>query len=203
MRASDCCLVLFTSAVLGLAGCGAADAYVWVEDVPRTEIAADRKGDYVIGSGDLVAIRVYNQEALSTRARVRPDGKIAVPLAGEIEARGLHPSDLAKEIEARLKSFVVAPAVIVSVEEFRPIQISVVGEAARPGVFPLEPGSGVLAALASAGGMTEFADRERIFVLRKRAAQAPIRIRFTYAQLSTGASGATFALTDGDVVVLE
>lgn len=194
-------LLAFAAALL--AACGSAGSYTWVDDVPKTEIAGPTQGDYVIGSGDLLAIRVYNQEALSTRGRVRPDGKIGVPLAGEIEAQGRRPQDLAREIEAHLKPFVLAPAVIVSVEEIRPLQVSILGEVARPGVVSLEPGAGVLQALASAGGTTDFADRERIFVLRKRPAQPPLRIRFSYSQLAGGGSGATFALVNGDVVMVE
>lgn len=82
------------------------------------------------------------------------------------------------------------------------MQISVLGEVARPGVFSLEPGAGVLEALASAGGATEFADRGRIFVLRRRGERPPLRIRFSWARLAEG-GGAAFALADGDVVMVE
>lgn len=194
--------ILTACAALGLAACGSALDYTWIEDVPATELASVHRGDYVIATGDLLAVRVYNQEALSSRGRVRPDGKISVPLAGEVVARGRRPADLARDVEALLKPFMVAPAVVVSVEEIQPMQISVLGEVARPGVFALEPGAGILAALASAGGTTEFADRDRVFVLRKRAEGPPLKIRFTYARL-TGSGGAAFVLADGDVVMVE
>lgn len=197
------CLLLLAGAACALAACGPAGPYVWVQDVAGAEIPGKNQGDYVIGSGDVLAVRVYNEEALSARGRVRPDGKIAVPLAGEIDALGRRPQDLARDIEARLKSFIVAPAVVVSVEEVRPMQVSVLGEVERPGVYPLDSGAGVLQALASAGWATEFADRDCIFVLRKRDAEPPLRIRFTLAELSRGGNGALFALADGDVVIVE
>jgi polysaccharide export outer membrane protein len=189
---------------LSLTGCGGAAAYLWVDEVPLTEIADPAPRPYVIAAGDVLSIRVYNQDALSTRARVRPDGKIGVPLAGELDAAGRRPVDLAREVEAQLKPFVVAPAVVVSVEEVQPIQVAVLGEVTRPGVYALEPGAGVLQAIATAGGASDFADRERIFLLRKRPAQAPLRIRFTYAKLAGGEGrGAGLTLVAGDVLMLE
>ena len=192
------------SAALALSGCAAIGPYVWIDDVPLTDIAEPSRRDYAINTGDLLSIRVYNQDAISTRARVRPDGRIAVPLAGEVDAVGRRPLELAKEIEAQLKPFVVAPAVVVSVDEVQPVQVSVLGEVTRPGVFPIEQGAGVLQALALAGGTTRFARRDRIFVLRKRLAEAPLRVRFTYEQLSGGSPRASsFTLVSGDVVSVE
>jgi polysaccharide export outer membrane protein len=178
-------------------------SFTWVDEIPRTEISGTVSGDYTIAEGDLLGVRVYNQDALSSRSRVRPDGRIGVPLAGEIEALGRRPADLAKEIEARLKPFIVAPAVVVVVEEIQPVRIAVLGEVAHPGVFVLEPGASVLQALATAGGTTEFADRERIFVIRPRAAKAPLTIRFSYARLVGTARASSFALANGDVVTVE
>lgn len=178
-------------------------SFTWVDEIPRTEIGDSAAGDYTIAEGDLLNVRVYNQDALSIRGRVRPDGRIGVPLAGEVEALGRRPADLARELEARLKPFIVAPAVVVAVEEIQPVRIAVLGEVAHPGVFVLEPGASVLQALATAGGTTEFADRERIFVIRKRLAKAPLTIRFSYARLVGNARAAAFTLATGDVVAVE
>ncbi len=190
--------------VLSLAGCGSAGAYLWVDEVPATEVVDPGPRQYVIAAGDVLSIRVYNQDAISTRGKVRPDGKIGVPLAGEVDAGGRRPVELAREIEAQLKPFVVAPAVVVSVEEVQPIHVAVLGEVARPGVYALEPGAGVLQAMAIAGGATDFADRDGIYLLRKRAAQPPLRIRFSYAKLAGGEGrGAGLTLVAGDVLMIE
>jgi polysaccharide export outer membrane protein len=189
---------------LSLAGCAGGAPYVWVNEVARADLTEGSSAYYVIASGDVLAIRCYNQDAVTTRARVRPDGRISVPLAGEIEAEGRRPADLAREIEARLKPFFVAPAVIVAVEEAQPLHVAVLGEVARPGVYPLEPRTGVLAAIAAAGGLSEYAARDRIFVLRRRPAQAPLRVRFTLGLLSGEPGRASqFALVPGDVVTVE
>ncbi|MFO0756284.1 MAG: polysaccharide biosynthesis/export family protein [Byssovorax sp.] len=191
-------------ALLALAACGASSDYLWVDDLPRTAAVEGPHDEYVIAAGDMVTIRVYNQDAISTRGRIRPDGKIGVPLGGEVEARGLRPVDLAKLIEAKLKPFVIAPSVTVSVDEQGPLRVSVLGEVAHPGVFAADAGAGVLQALAMAGGPTEYADRERVFVLRPQAGKPPLRIRFSLPKLSAGSGrGAVFTLENGDVVLVE
>lgn len=198
-------LVLAASllASLGACGCGAG-AYVWVDQLGEAGAAVVPESSYSIAAGDLLNIRVYDQDAISTRARVGPDGKIALPLAGEIDARGQGPAALARNIEARLKPFIVAPSVAITVEEAQSVKISVVGEVSHPGVFIINPGAGVVQALALAGGITEYADRDSIFVLRARAAGAPLRIRLSYADLTRGVGrGPALSLQAGDTVVAE
>lgn len=191
------------AALLGPLGCGAG-AYVWVDQLGATGSAASPESAYLIAGGDLLNIRVYDQDAISTHARVGPDGKIALPLVGEIEARDQSPAALARLIEARLKPFIVAPSVAITVEEAQSVKISVVGEVAHPGVFAITPGTCVVQALALAGGITEFADRDSIFVLRARPARSLLRIRLSYADLTRGVGrGPTFPLQSGDTVVAE
>ncbi|MEO5727667.1 MAG: polysaccharide biosynthesis/export family protein [Byssovorax sp.] len=192
---------LFTS--LGAAGCGAG-AYVWVDQLGEASAAAAPESIYLIAAGDQLNIRVYDQDAISTRSRVGPDGTIALPLIGEIAAQGQRPAALARQIESRLKPFIVAPSVAITVEEAQSVKISVVGEVAHPGVFVINPGAGVVQALALAGGITEFADRDSIYVLRAHAAKGALRIRLTYADLTRGVGRApAFPLQAGDTVVAE
>lgn len=191
------------ASALVLTACGATTTQVWVDEVSSAELGEAAAGDYLIATGDLLAVRVYEQDAVSTRGRVRPDGKISVPLAGEVRALRRRPAELAREIEALLKPFVRAPTVSVIVEEIQPVRVSVLGEVARPGVFVLDPGAGVLQALASAGGTTEFAASDRIFVVRRMSGGAPIRIRFSLAKLTGDSRAAGFMLTQGDVVMVE
>jgi polysaccharide biosynthesis/export protein len=188
---------------LALAGCKTQAPYVWADSLPTKTEPAEK--EYVIQSGDLLSVRVWGQDAMSARTRVRPDGRISLPFLDDIEAAGVTPTVLGKRIQARLKEFVVNPMVTVTLEELRTVTVSVLGQVARPGQYPLEQGSGVLNALAAAGDLTPFADKDSIFVIRKRKdAGDPERIRFTYPSL-TGAQGrsATFRLQGGDVVVVE
>jgi polysaccharide export outer membrane protein len=187
-------LILVFSAVLG---CSSAGPYVWAN-----QLAPDQSGNgYVIAAGDLLTIRVYNQENLSTHARVRSDGKVAMPLIGEVELRGKPPEVACKEIEARLKEFMVSPTVTITVEETTPTSVTVLGQVVHPGIYTVDSTSGVLQALAVAGGFNDYASRASIFVMRRSPAQ---RIRFTYADLTHGEGrAADFRIRTGDVVVIE
>jgi len=191
------------SVALGPTACGAG-SYVWVDDLAARDLRAPPHDVHVIASGDLLNVRVYNQDAISTRGRVGADGKIAIPLAGEIDAGGTRPGELARRIEARLKPFIISPSVSITVEESPSERISVLGEVAHPGVFPVAPGTGVLQALALAGGVTEYADRDRVFVLRARPGKPALRIRLDYKDLTRGIGrSATFPLAAGDSVIVE
>lgn len=162
------------------------------------------EGEYIIRPGDTLNIRVFQQEPMSARTRVRSDGKISLPFLNDVTAAGYSPVVLSQQLQTRLKDYINNPVVTISLEEVRPVQVSVLGEVPRPGVYGLETGSGVLQALASAGGFTPFAYKE-VFVLRSdNPAEAPKRIRFDYdaLTLATG-KGPLFKLKAGDVVVVE
>ena len=180
--------------------------YVWVDAYRETSPAATR-GAYVIARGDLLAVRVYNQDSMSGKARVRNDGMISLPFVNDVEAAGLEPAALAKRLQTKLKEFVVNPVVSVSVEEQSAVEVSVVGEVNKPGVFRLDNNAGVLKALASAGGLTLVASKDQIFVLRDEITgevRAQVRIRFTYDALARGDGPAgRFRLRSGDTVVVE
>ena len=189
--------------VMTLGGCKTPAPYVWADSLPPQ--SAPEGKDYVIQAGDQLSVRVWGQDSMSARARVRPDGRISLPFLDDVQASGLTPSALGKRIQALLKEFVVNPVVTVSLEDLRAIAVSVIGEVVRPGQFQFEQGAGVLPALAAAGGMTPFADKDGIYVIRQRKAGGdPVRIRFTYQSL-TGAQGraSSFRLQGGDVIVVE
>ena len=198
-----CSLAWMASIALSLAGCKTSAPYVWADSLPPSP-AGDEK-EYLIQPGDQLSVRVWGQEAMSARAKVRPDGRISLPFLDDVEAAGTTPTALGKRIQARLKEFVVNPVVTVSLEDLRQISVGVLGEVTRPGQFQFDPGTGVLQALAAAGGMTPFADKDAIYVVRtQQQGRTPERIRFTYQAL-TSAQGrsASFRLQAGDVVVVE
>jgi len=185
--------------LLALAACGGGRSlsdYTWIDQYPQPVRA---EAPYVIAAGDLLTVRVQGQEGMSGRSRVRDDGNISLPFLNDVVAVDLTPLQLADQIQARLKEFVVRPVVVVSVEESRPFEASVVGNVRKAGTFPVDARSGVLQALAAAGGLGEFADPDRIFVLRRGD-----RIRFTYkALIQAERRAAAFRLRAGDVVVVE
>ncbi len=195
------------SSLLGCVGlvcafsCADLGKYVWVEDY--TPPAPSPQWAYVIHPGDILSIRVYNAPEMSvTHERVRADSKITVPFLYDVQAAGLKPSDLAQYLETRLKEFLNNPVVTVTVDEPKQLAIYVVGDVAKQGVYQVEPGTGLLHILALAGGLTDVAHRDRIFV--RRETPEPVRIRFNYDALTHGdGPGAQFRLQVGDVVVVE
>lgn len=189
---------LIAVAVFATTACAHEGPYVWAQSVPpQTGVPA-----YQISDGDLLDIHVFNEERLSGRLRVRTDGRITLPLLGDVEARGKTPMALAAELQTRLQQFIKEPTVTIGIEEAHPIEVTVLGEVAHQGVFQLPQRSTVLEALATAGGFTEDADRDSIFVVRM---QPPLRVRFTYRFLLSPNSGAAalFPLQGGDVVTVE
>jgi polysaccharide biosynthesis/export protein len=186
--------------VLGVSACAGPGQFVWVEQYRDPNAGKERR--YVLGAGDTVQVRVFGQEGMGATARVRSDGKITLPFLNDVQAEGYEPTVLAQQIQARLKDFINEPVVTVSVESARDLQVLLVGEVQRPGMTPLPPGAGVLAALVAAGGLTDFANEDMIFVVRH--SPQPARIRFTYASLIKPTGPATvFRLETGDVIVVE
>lgn len=187
--------LVFTSVV----ACGSTGPYVWVDSLPASQ-AGSTEG-VIIQDGDNVNVRVYNQDPLSVAQKVRSDGKITIPVIGEVMARGKKPAQLASEIQDRLKSVLVAPSVTVTLEGAGDVKVSVLGEVKNAGTFPMDHGANVLHALAAAGGLSEYADSDKIFVVRK---SLPQRVRFRYQDLrSQDPKSISFQLQGGDVVVVE
>lgn len=183
------------------AACANLGEYVWVHDYrdPRPAAASNA---YVLGAGDVITVRVFGQEAMSAHGKIRPDGKVSLPFLNDVQAEGYTPAVLAEQLEARLKDYVNKPVVTVSVDEQRQVAIAVVGDVGHQGMVTVPPDSGVLAALAAAGGLAEIAHRDRIFVIRNES--KPTRIRFEWKDLqhAEGAAGA-FRLRSGDQIVVE
>lgn len=200
--AKPCARARIAAVLLAVAAlaCKTTGAFVpveqYVQPAPETE--------HRITPGDVLAIRVWNQEAMSNpHARVRDDGKISIPFLQDVDVAGSTPVELAQRLQVKLKAYVVNPIVTVTVEEMPPLRVSVVGEVARPGQYDLERGAGVLSALAAAGGVTDYAHRDRIFVVRSSGASM-VRIQFRYSALTSAeAKASSFRIRPGDVVVVE
>jgi polysaccharide export outer membrane protein len=174
--------------------------FVWVSD--WREPGSGSRGEYVIGVGDALNVLVWDQEKMSARVRVRSDGRVSLPFLDDVNVAGMTPVALARSLEDRLKQFIVTPQVTVVVEEAKPLSVSVLGQVQQPGLFNLDPGASVAQALAAAGGLKDFAHRDRIFLLRSGAGSA--RIRMTYEDVTKGTGRAfSLRLQSGDVVVVE
>jgi polysaccharide export outer membrane protein len=121
---------------------------------------------YRLGPEDVIEFKVYKEPDLTTTAVVRPDGMISLPLAGEIKAEGKTTPELEKDITAKLRESLEDPVVSVTVKEINNPKISVFGEVHKPDIFPIKQRMTVLDAISLAGGLSPFAKKDRVVVLR-------------------------------------
>jgi polysaccharide export outer membrane protein len=122
--------------------------------------------EFKLGPDDVIEVSVYQEKDLSATVPVRPDGKISLPLVGEMPASGKTAVELQKEIALKLKQFISDPAVTVVVKEVNSPKVSVLGEVKTPGVYKIKDRATLLDAVALAGGLTEFAKKDKITVFR-------------------------------------
>jgi polysaccharide export outer membrane protein len=199
MRLESLVRITIATLLLMAAGCAPPAPYVWVYRMPRPKAPESLS---TINPGDLLDVRVFGQPDISAKGTVRLDGTLTLPLVGQVQVAGKRPEDASAELQQRLTKFVIKPDVTVVIEQSR-VNVAVIGEVRAAGVVELDSPANVLSALAKAGGMTDFADEDGIYVLRKMGPQT-VRVRFTY-KLLTGADPAAinFTLKQGDVVVVE
>jgi polysaccharide biosynthesis/export protein len=180
---------------------------------PRPEVSAD----YVIGAGDVLQVFVWKEPDVSREVRVRTDGKVTIPLLGDVVAAGSAPEALAADLSQRLGRFLTSPKVTVSLMVSSSLRFFVVGEVNKPGEFLLSGHVTVLEALALAGGFTDEARRDKIVIIRRDpplpagsapSAASPRRpdetvIRVNYKSLAAGTDLRGNALLQpGDTIVV-
>lgn len=158
--------------------------------------------NYVIGAEDLLDISVWKEPELTRSVPVRPDGKISLPLLNDVQAAGQTPTQLATHVTEGLKRFVADPQVTVIVAAINSQRIYLLGEVTRVGAYPLLPGMTVLQALSSAGGPTQYAQLQKIYVLRE-GESGQTRFPFNYKEFLKGRNPEqNVALKVGDTIVV-
>ncbi len=163
--------------------------------------AAD-ESTYVIGPQDVLDINVWKEPEVSRMVPVRPDGKISLPLLNDIQAAGLTPMQLQTTITEGLRKFITGPQVTVIVREINSRRIYVLGEVSRPGAFPMIPNMTVLQALSTAGGFTQFARMNAVYVLRSENGKQST-YPFNYKEVVRGLRPEqNFILRPGDTIVV-
>lgn len=159
--------------------------------------------DYVIGSEDVLAVNIWKEPELSKTVPVRPDGKITLPLIGDIQASGLTPRALQTNIATGLRSYVSNPDVTVIVQEVKSQKFNIVGEIAKPGSYPLADPMTVLDSIAVGGGLRDFAKGGSIYVLRTNSDGTHAKFPFDYKQVIKGKKlSENIQLRPGDTVVV-
>jgi len=157
---------------------------------------------FVIGNDDVLAINVWKEPDISRSIPVRSDGKISLPLVGEVQAAGLTPLKLEKDIAGKLKNYIDEPEVTVMVQQVNSQKFNILGQVVRPGSYVIANSPTVLDAIALAGGFRDFAKQKSIYVLRQGAG-GDSRIPFNYKDVSQGKNMAqNIKLQPGDTIIV-
>jgi polysaccharide export outer membrane protein len=159
---------------------------------------------YVIGAGDNVNIIVWRNPELSMSVPVRPDGKVTAPLVEELPAQGKTPTQLARDVEKKLSTYVRDPIVTVIVTGFvgpYSEQIRVVGEAARPQFLPYKQKMSLLDVMIAVGGLTDFADGNRATILRGSEGNKAYSVRLKDL-IRRGDVSANVDMRPGDILII-
>ena len=153
---------------------------------PPGSISTAHDDSYVIGVDDVLAVNVWKEPEVSRTVPVRSDGKISLPLAGEVQASGETPKQLEQALSAKLKNYISEPEVTVIVEQIKSQKFNILGMVSKPGSYLLGNSPTVLDALALAGGFRDFAKQKSIYVLRQNPDGTQTRLAFNYKDVIKG-----------------
>jgi len=185
-------LLLFSAPLMGQGVSGSsADASGAAQSAPSGEkpnstVNRAHDSSYVIGNDDKLDINVWKEAELSKVIPVRSDGKISLPLVGEIQASGRTPLQLEQVISEKLKAYMTDPEVTVIVEQVNSKKYNILGEVGKPGSYPLTLSTTIMDAIASAGGFRDFAKKSDVYILRENPDGTQTRINFNYKQFIKG-----------------
>lgn len=191
-------LVMIAAAFL-LAGSASADDKK--DDKKQPAQPPSLSDEYRLGPGDKLRIEVYKDPQLSQSVQVRPDGKITLPLVGDVDASGRTPIELRDTLTKSLKEYMNNPTVTVIVVEAIASQVTVMGEVSKPGAIQLHGPLTVLQVIAMAGGFKEFANTKDVRVLRQNGNGTMQTLRFNYKDVVNG-DAKPFLLRSGDTVIV-
>ncbi|MGA3090275.1 MAG: polysaccharide biosynthesis/export family protein [Terriglobales bacterium] len=170
---------------------------------PAASHAVHSDSSYVIGANDSLTVNVWKEPEITRPVSVRSDGKISLPLVGELQASGQTPLQLEQEITKRLTAYISEPEVTVIVTDSKSQKVNVLGMVSKPGVYLLTSSTTILDVIAMAGGFKDFAKQKSIYVLRPAPDGTQKRIPFNYKDVIQGKNpGENIRLQAGDTVVI-
>ena len=161
--------------------------------------------EYRLASGDVLTIGVWGyddeKDLQAKEFMVRPDGKVAFPLVGEVQAAGISPAELTGRLTTGLSGYLKDPKVTVNVFKFHTTRVYVLGMVAKPGMYELEKQHNLLDAIGAAGSYTNEAAKKRVTIIRKDQTGPPVKVNLMNIW-EKGDMTQNYALGDGDVVYL-
>ncbi len=188
--------LILLGALSGIAACGPAVHGPW----PATVATA---GQYRIGPGDILRVSVWQNQELSSRVTVRPDGAITLPLIDEVQVSGKTVAEANQDVSERYRRFIAAENhVTLTVEEIHSYRVYVLGRVAHPGEFEARTPVNVMQALALGGGPMRLADTGHIAVIHREPNGTQRRYLVSYDDVQNGQLEMNFTLASGDTVVV-
>lgn len=168
-----------------------------------TSFAGPESEDYILGPEDVIQVIVWENDKISREVTIRPDGKISLPLIGDVQASGYTASQLQEEVAQKLAEYKETPEVAIIVKEVNSYGIYIMGEVIRPGKYILKSRTSVLQVIAIAGGFTPWASKNKITLIRRTADGTENRIQIKYdAILSESGSREDLILRSGDTLIV-
>jgi polysaccharide biosynthesis/export protein len=163
-------------------------ATVAATPAPPPAESGNKSGDdsFVIGNDDVLAINVWKEPDFSRSIQVRSDGKISLPLLGEVQAAGLTPLQLEHNLTTKLRDYITKPEVTVMVEQVNSKKFNILGQVAKPGSYSLTVAPTIVDAIAAAGGPKDFAKQKSIYILRQSPGGGQTRVVFNYKDFLKG-----------------
>ena len=162
----------------------------------------DKESDYKIGIGDVIEIQVWHEPDLSRTLAVRLDGRVSLPLVGDVDTAGKTTSELDEYLERKFSEVVTEPAVSVILIESRSRRYYVVGQVMQPGEFPIDHPITLLQAIARSGGFQEWAKRDDIKVVRRDGGKEKL-LEFDYDAFVNGKSlNQNLVIAPGDTIIV-
>jgi polysaccharide biosynthesis/export protein len=156
---------------------------------------------YVIGPGDTLAINIWKEPSLSGPVKVRPDGYVTLPLINEVQVVGLTTARLRKLLEEKYKEFTVDPFITIRVEGIASSEVFLVGQVVRPGAYTFAGSDTILQLLTRAGGLSPFADRDNIRIVRRESTKI-IEYIVDYDAIIKGDLKQDILLRPGDRIII-
>ena len=170
---------------------------------PEAPGAKHVDSDYIIGPSDVLSINVWKDTELTRSVVVRPDGKISLPLAGELEVSGLTAVNVQRLVAQKLKEYISNPQVTVIVQEVKSRTYVIMGKIAKPGSYELGKPTTVLEAIAIAGGFLDFAKTSKIYIIRRVEDGSSDKLPFDYKSVIKGRHAEeNVNLKSGDTIVV-
>lgn len=157
---------------------------------------------YLLNAGDVLAISVWNEDALQREVTILPDGMISFPLAGELKVKGKTVTEVQSVLTTKLSEFLADPVVTVAVKEVSGNTVHIMGKVVTPGMFVMPKNIDVMQALSLAGGLSPYAEENNIIVIRRHGDQQEV-IPVLYGKIKKGRDlTSNVIINSGDVIVI-